>query len=66
MDFKTQVAGAGGLAALGADALLVLIVGETVPAGLDRPLADLLAAAVKDGDFELKAGKTLYAHRVAV
>ena len=65
MDFKTQVAGAGGLAALGADALLVLIVGETVPAGLDRPLADLLAAAVKDGDFELKAGKTLYAHRVA-
>ena len=65
MDFKTQVAGAGGLAALGADALLVLILGETVPAGLDRPLADLLAAAVKDGDFELKAGKTLYAHRVA-
>jgi leucyl aminopeptidase len=65
MDFKTQVAGAGGLAALGADALLVLVVGEALPGGLDQPLADLLAAALKDGDFELKAGKTLYAHRVA-
>ncbi len=65
MDFKTQVTGAGGLAALGADALLVLVVGETLPAGLDHPLADLLAAALKDGDFELKAGKSLYAHRMA-
>ena len=64
MDFKTQVAGAGGLAALGADALLVLVVGDALPAGLDQPLADLLAAALKDGDFALKAGQTLYAHRV--
>jgi leucyl aminopeptidase len=65
MDFKTQATGAGGLAALGADALLVLVVGETLPAGLDQPMADLLAAALKDGDFELKAGKSLYAHRMA-
>jgi leucyl aminopeptidase len=65
MDFRTQSAGAGGLAALGADALLVLVAGETLPAGLDQPLAQLLAAAVKEGDFECKAGRTLYAHRVA-
>ncbi|HSQ73332.1 MAG TPA: leucyl aminopeptidase [Rubrivivax sp.] len=65
MDFKTQVTGAGGLAALGADALLVLVVGDVEPAGLDGPLAELLAAALKDGDFALKAGQTLYAHRVA-
>jgi len=65
MDFKTQVAGAGGLAALGADALLLLVVGDKPPAALDAPLAELLAAALKDGDFELKPGKTLYAHRVA-
>jgi len=65
MDFKTQVAGAGGLAALSADALLVLVVGDKPPVALDAPLADLLAAALKDGDFELKPGKTLYAHRVA-
>ena len=65
MDFKTQVAGPGGLAAIGADALLVLIVGEVAPAGLDQPLADLLAAVLKDGDFALKSGQTLYAHHVA-
>ncbi len=65
MDFKTQVAGSGGLAAIAADALLVLVVGDVAPPALDRPLADLLAAALKDGDFELKAGQTLYAHRVA-
>jgi len=65
MDFKTQVPGVGGLGALAADALLVLVAGETLPPGLDKPLAELLAAALKEGDFELKAGKTLYAHRVA-
>ena len=32
MDFKTQVAGSGGLAAIAADALLVLIVGDVAPA----------------------------------
>jgi leucyl aminopeptidase len=37
---------------------------DGVPQGLDKPLADLLAAALKEADFELKAGQTLYAHRV--
>ena len=64
MDFKTIVPGAGGVVALPADALMVLLTGDTLPAGLDAPLAALLAAAVKDGDLGLKAGQQLYAHRV--
>ncbi len=64
MDFKTQVVGAAGLAGVNAEALLVLIRGEAVPAGLDGPLAEAVAAAVKDGDFAFKAGQTLYAHHL--
>ena len=64
MDFKTIVPGAGGVVAVPADALMVLLTGDTLPAGLDAPLAALLAAAVKDGDLSLKAGQQLYAHRV--
>jgi leucyl aminopeptidase len=65
MDFKTQSTGANGLAGVAADALLVLVSGTRVPQGLEQPLADALAAAVKDGDFGFKPGQTLYAHRVA-
>jgi len=65
MDFKTQVTGASGLAGVGADALLILVASGALPEGLDAPLADVLAAAVKDGDFAFKNGQTLYAHRVA-
>jgi leucyl aminopeptidase len=64
MDFKTLTAGPGGLAAIAADALLVVIASPSLPADLDKPLAEVLAAAHKDGDFELKTGKILYAHRV--
>jgi len=64
MDFKTIVPGAGGLASLPADALLVLVTGDAVPAGLDAPLAALLTAALKDGDLSFKAGQQLYVHRV--
>ena len=64
MDFKTMVPGAGGLMSLPADALLVLLTGDAVPAGLDAPLAELLTAAVKNGDLSFKAGQQLYAHRV--
>ncbi|MDO9073316.1 MAG: leucyl aminopeptidase [Rubrivivax sp.] len=65
MDFKTQVTGSAGLAGVAADALLVLVVGQTVPEDLEAPLANALGAAAKDGDFDFKAGHTLYAHRVA-
>lgn len=64
MDFKTQVAGAGGLAAVAADALLVVVAGTAEPQGLEAPLAAVLASAIKDGDFALKAGQLFYAHRV--
>jgi leucyl aminopeptidase len=65
MDFKTQVPGATGLAGVGADALLVLVAGEAVSETLQGPLADAVSAAVKGGDFALKAGQSLYAHSVA-
>ena len=64
MDFKTQVTGVAGLAGTAADALLVLVASSSVPGSLDAPLADVLAAAVKDGDFAFKAGQTLYAYRL--
>ena len=69
MDFKTQTAVAGrtdsGLAGLSADALLVVIGSAAAVAALDKPLADELGRAIKDGDFECKGGQLLYAHRVA-
>ncbi len=64
MDFKTQVAGAAGLAKLATDALLVLVSGTELPENLDAALASVLGTAVKEGDFAFKAGQTLYAHRV--
>jgi leucyl aminopeptidase len=64
MDFKTQVAGAGGLCGVAADALLLLVAGTALPAGLDKPLDALLGTALKEGDFALKAGQSFYAHRV--
>jgi leucyl aminopeptidase len=64
MDFKTQVAGATGLAGLAADALLVVVAGSAVPADLDSTLAAVLKAAAEAGDFSFKAGSTLYAHQV--
>ena len=63
MDFKTQLTPAAGLANLAADAMLVVLVGPTVPSGLDKPLAALLSDAVKQGDFEFKTGRCLYLHR---
>jgi leucyl aminopeptidase len=65
MDFKTQVAGAGGLTAAAADALLVVVAGEAVPDTLEKAFADVLGTAAKDGDFAFKAGHLFYAHRVA-
>jgi leucyl aminopeptidase len=64
MDFRTLTPGAGGLAAAAADALLLVIVGDAVPAGLEAPLAAALRDAVDQGDLALKAGRSLYAHRV--
>jgi len=64
MDFRTHVAAEGATAKLTTDALLLLLVGDAVPAGLDEPLAAAVKDAVRDGDLVLKAGKCLYLHRV--
>jgi leucyl aminopeptidase len=60
MNFKTLVPGAGGAAAVAADALLVIIGGDTVPAALPKALATACQQAVRDGDFELKTGRTAW------
>ena len=63
MDFKSVALGPAGVPALSADALLVVVAGTTMPSDLDAALAPILRNAVKGGDLELKAGRTLYVHR---
>ena len=60
MDFKTQVPGAGGAAAVDADALLVVVGGDSVPAALPKALVTACQQAVKSGDFALKNGRAAY------
>ena len=64
MDFQTQVTTAGATAKLAADALLLVIVGGSLPETLDAALADSVADAVKQGDLVLKAGKCAYLRQV--
>ncbi|MDH4289012.1 MAG: leucyl aminopeptidase [Aquincola sp.] len=65
MDFTTQPMPAGGLGAVIADALLVVVVGTSVPPSLDKTLGALLGDAVAQGDFEFKPNRVLYIHRPA-
>ena len=65
MDFEFKALTTGGLAAVQADALLVVVGGTAVPRGLDKALAALLDDAVSQGDFEFKANRCLYMHRPA-
>jgi leucyl aminopeptidase len=65
MDFRSHVIAAEGLAAVPADALIVVLVGEGVPTSLDRGLSAPLADAVKHGDFEFKPGRVLYLPRTS-
>jgi leucyl aminopeptidase len=65
MDFEFKALAAGGLAAVAADALLVVVGGSAVPRALDKPMAVLLDDAVTHGDFEFKANRCLYMHRPA-
>src|SRR5512137_1813348 len=64
MDFNTLVAGPAGLSRVAADALLVVLVGDAAPKGLDKALSAALAASVDAGDIAFKPGKTLLLHRV--
>ncbi len=65
MDFHTQSMTAGGAGRVAADALLLLLVGDAVPAGLDEALATAVNDAVKQGDLALKAGRSAYLRQVA-
>jgi len=65
MDFNTLVPGKSGLAGIDAEALLLVVVGTKMPTAIEGPLGSVLAEAVAAGDFALKAGQLLYAHRVA-
>ncbi len=68
MDFKTLVSRAGSApsaSSVSSDALLLIVCGTSLPEGVDAALNDALRAAVDSGDLTLKAGQSLYAHRVA-
>ncbi|MEO7152093.1 MAG: leucyl aminopeptidase [Burkholderiaceae bacterium] len=65
MDFRHQIAAPSALANLGFDALVLIAVGDVLDPGLDPALGALIEDAIALGDFQLKAGKTLYLHRVA-
>jgi leucyl aminopeptidase len=59
MDFKSKVTPASGWSKVESDALVVVAVGSSAPAGLDKHLAALFEAGVAGGDFAWKAGKTM-------
>ena len=65
MDFRHQLSTAGALSSLAADALLVVIHGDAVDPSLDPAIALAIKDAVAHGDFQFKAGRTLYLHRPA-
>ncbi len=65
MDFEFKALTAGGLGAVSADGLLIVVGGTAVPRALDKPMAALLDDAVTQGDFEFKANRCLYIHRPA-
>jgi len=65
MDARIQTLSLDKLAGATADALLVVIAGEHLPAQLDPALSAAVKAATKLGDFELKAGKAVMLHGVA-
>ncbi|MGQ3051463.1 MAG: leucyl aminopeptidase [Roseateles sp.] len=59
MDFKIQTAELDALARITADALVVVFGGEVLAPGLDTVVARHAQAAIKLGDFALKAGQAL-------
>ena len=65
MDFKTLITTPNDLATQRGDALVVVLPVDKSQWRLPKALADVVQDAVKQGDLELKAGKTLYLHRPA-
>jgi leucyl aminopeptidase len=65
MDFKHQTTSAAALAKLPADALLLVVGSETLNEDLDPALSKPIRDAIASGDFEIKAGRTIYLHKLA-
>ncbi|MFM9914544.1 MAG: leucyl aminopeptidase [Rhizobacter sp.] len=65
MDFRHLVAAPASLSTIASDGLLLVVHGSALDASLDPALAALIDDAVAAGDFQLKAGRTLYVHRPA-
>ena len=61
MNFQTLVTPAEGLSALSADTLLIVLPADGGEVG-DKVIDQALQSALKQGDFERKAGRTLYLH----
>jgi leucyl aminopeptidase len=64
MNFQALAATAEGLGAVTADALIVVLPADSKAGTGDKTLDSTLAQAIKQGDFERKAGRTLYLHAV--
>jgi leucyl aminopeptidase len=64
MDFQALATPAGGLGSVAADALIVVLPADGKATTGDKMLDGVVAAATKSGDFERKAGRTLYLHGV--
>jgi leucyl aminopeptidase len=64
MDVRHQILSLSALSTLSADALLVVVAGDSLDPLLDAAIAGPLADAIAHGDFQLKAGRTLYLHRL--
>jgi leucyl aminopeptidase len=65
MDFRLQISGPEALADVACDALVLVVCVEGLDTRLDPAVAGLVADAVKGGDFQFKADRTLYLHRPA-
>lgn len=65
MDFRHIVAAPKDLASLACDALIVLVSADPKDLNLPKPWAATVADAVQGGDFELKAGRSLYLYKPA-
>ena len=65
MDFKHQSTSVSALASASADALLVVVCGAKGSSDLPRALAQAVQGAIKQGDFALEAGRSLYLGKVS-
>ncbi len=64
MDFRHQVLSLTTLSSLNVDALLLVVAGDALDTPLDEKLKAPIEDAIAQGDFQLKAGRTLYLHRL--